>query len=46
MFSPPQPYPSWIIDDSTGFWTAPTPQPDDVNKYEWNESTKSWIQIG
>ena len=46
MFSPPQPYPSWIIDDSTGFWTAPTPQPDDVNKYDWNESTKSWIQIG
>ena len=46
MFSPPQPYPSWIIDDSTGFWKAPIAQPDDVNKYEWNESLKSWIQIG
>ena len=46
MFSPPQPYPSWIIDDSSGFWKAPTDVPDDVNKYEWNESLKSWIQIG
>ena len=46
MFSPPQPYPSWTIDDTTGFWKAPTAQPDDVNKYEWNETLKSWVQIG
>ena len=45
-FYKPQPYASWIIDDSTGFWKAPTDVPDDVNKYDWNESTKSWIQIG
>ena len=46
MFSPPQPYPSWIIDDATGFWKAPTDVPDDGDKYDWNESTKSWVKIG
>ena len=45
MFSPPQPYPSWTIDDATGFWKAPTAQPDDGNKYDWNESTKSWTKL-
>ena len=45
MFSPPQPYPSWTIDDTTGFWKAPTAQPDDGNKYGWNESTKSWTKL-
>ena len=45
MFSPPQPYPSWTIDDATGFWKAPVAYPSDGNKYDWNESTKSWTKL-
>lgn len=44
-FYPPQPYSSWIIDESTGWWKAPTPIPDDDNKYEWDETSKSWNKI-
>tara|TARA_B100000614_G_scaffold258524_1_gene281049 strand:- start:15 stop:386 length:372 start_codon:yes stop_codon:yes gene_type:complete len=44
-FYPPQPYSSWIIDESTGWWKAPTPIPDDGNKYEWDETSKSWNKI-
>ena len=45
MFSPPQPYPSWTIDDATGFWKAPVAYPSDGDKYDWNESTKSWVKV-
>ena len=44
-FYPPQPYSSWIIDESTGWWKAPTPIPDDGNKYEWDETSKSWKKL-
>ena len=41
-FIPPQPYPSWILDDYTGLWNAPVPYPDDGKYYEWDEQTQSW----
>ena len=44
-FYPPQPYSSWIIDESTGWWKAPTSIPDDGNKYEWDETSKSWKKL-
>ena len=44
-FYPPQPYSSWIIDESTGWWKAPTSIPDDGNKYEWYETSKSWKKL-
>ena len=37
-----QPYPSWILNDSTCIWDPPTPYPDDGKDYEWNEETKAW----
>lgn len=41
-FIPPQPYPSWALDDSTCLWSAPTPMPTEGGPYIWNESTLSW----
>jgi len=41
-FYAPQPYPSWILNDTSCLWEAPTPIPDDGQRYEWNESTTSW----
>lgn len=43
-FIPPQPFASWLLDNETCLWTAPTPCPDD-GKYEWNEETISWDAV-
>ena len=41
IFVAPAPYPSWSLDDNSD-WQAPTPMPEDDNKYSWNEDTQSW----
>ena len=44
-FYQPQPYPSWILNEETCMWHSPTPLPNDENpdnRYNWNESTKTW----
>jgi len=40
----PQPYPSWLLDDDTCQWNAPTPMPDDGKWYDWDESTTNWVE--
>jgi hypothetical protein len=42
MFISPQPFASWILNETTGQWEAPIPRPDDENLYVWNEETQSW----
>ena len=44
-FIPPQPYPSWTLNETTCQCEAPVAYPDDGKKYRWNESTKSWDEI-
>jgi hypothetical protein len=44
-FYPPQPYPSWIKDEETYLWGAPTPMPEDGKLYEWNEEDLEWVEI-
>jgi hypothetical protein len=44
-FIPPKPYPSWILNEDTCLWDAPTPMPEDVNKYTWNEEITNWDLI-
>ena len=41
-FIPPQPYPSWTLDEATCLWAAPTAYPDDGLQYKWNEDTLAW----
>ena len=41
-FIPPKDFPSWILNEDSCLWEAPTPIPDDGNEYEWNEETTSW----
>lgn len=44
-FIPPKPYASWILDETTCLWNAPTPMPTDTTKtYAWNEETLTWIE--
>ena len=35
-FIPPQPYPSWILDENTCYWEAPLPYPDKVGESPWD----------
>jgi hypothetical protein len=42
VFYAPKPYPSWILNNTTWLWEAPTPYPTDDKRYTWNEATTSW----
>lgn len=42
-FIPPQPYPSWTLNDESCTWEAPTQPPQDGNFYVWDESSKLWV---
>lgn len=44
-FIPPQPYPSWTLNETTCLWDAPVAYPDDGKKYTWNEETTSWDEV-
>jgi hypothetical protein len=43
-FIPPQPYPSWALDDDAN-WQPPVPMPTDGERYSWNESTQTWDAV-
>jgi hypothetical protein len=44
-FIPPKPFPSWVLDESSCLWNAPTPMPNDNKRYAWDESTTSWVEV-
>jgi len=44
-FIPPQPFPSWLLDETTCRWRAPVAYPADGGDYMWNEATVSWDLI-
>lgn len=41
-FIPPQPFPSWTLDEATCLWEAPVPMPNDGKVYVWDEESGSW----
>ena len=42
-FIPPQPFPSWGLNEETCRWDAPTTFPSDGQRYTWDEATTSWV---
>ena len=44
-FIAPKPYNSWVLNEDTCRWESPIPYPQDNNRYNWNEQTKSWDLI-
>ena len=44
-FIPPKPYVSWLLDEETCLWNAPTPMPTDGKMYTWDEATTSWVEF-
>ena len=42
-FIPPQPFPSWTLNEDSCLWDAPVPMPTDGQQYSWDEASLSWI---
>lgn len=45
VFIPPQPYPSWSLNEDTVEWEAPTPCPNDGIERKWDEAAQEWKLI-
>lgn len=43
-FIPPKPFASWLLNEDTCQWEAPTPMPTDGKLYGWDEATTSWVE--
>jgi hypothetical protein len=42
-FIPQKPFDSWILNEETANWEAPTPRPE--GNFRWNEETLSWLEF-
>lgn len=45
VFYAPQPYASWVLNQTTWTWEAPTPYPTDGKAYVWDEPTVAWKEV-
>jgi len=44
-FIPPKPFNSWLLDEDSCLWEAPTPCPTDGLIYQWVEDDLNWQAI-
>lgn len=44
-FYAPKPYASWVLNNDSCIWEAPTAMPDDDNTYRWDEETTAWVEV-
>jgi hypothetical protein len=44
-FIPRKPFDSWVLNETTCNWDAPTPYPTDGKIYSWDESSLTWIVV-
>ena len=44
-FIAPQPCASWVLDEATCRWQAPTPYPSEGGPWTWDEETLSWVAV-
>lgn len=44
-FIPPQPFPSWALNEDSCLWDAPVPMPEDDKMYQWNEESMTWLEV-
>jgi len=50
-FVPPQPFASWLLNETTAQWEAPVAMPEDAGTgeppkmYSWDEATTSWVEV-
>lgn len=44
-FIPPQPFPSWSLNEQTCLYQPPIPYPSDEKPYQWDEELGDWVEI-
>lgn len=44
-FIPPQPFPSWLLNEETCLWDAPVPLPTEGGPYRWDEDQQNWVEV-
>jgi hypothetical protein len=44
-FIAPQPFPSWVLNETTCSWEAPIPYPSDGGTYVWDEDEGDWVEV-
>jgi len=44
-FIPPQPFPSWTLNESSCLWESPVPYPSDDKMYSWDEDSQAWVEV-
>ena len=45
-FIPPKPFASWLLNETTCQWGAPTPMPvEEGKRFTWDEPTTSWVEV-
>tara|TARA_R100001460_G_scaffold12423_1_gene28575 strand:+ start:1646 stop:2023 length:378 start_codon:yes stop_codon:yes gene_type:complete len=44
-FISPKPFSSWILNEDTCLWEPPVDYPNDGQRYNWNEISKTWHLI-
>ena len=48
-FIPPQPYPSWTLNEDTCLWDSPVAYPSEEssrgNSYVWDEDNQEWVEL-
>jgi hypothetical protein len=44
-FIPPKPFESWLLNEETCTWQAPTPMPTDGLRYVWVETDLNWQAV-
>jgi hypothetical protein len=45
VFYAPQPFASWVLNNTTWTWEAPVAMPTDGKQYRWDEATTSWVEV-
>ena len=45
VFVAPQPFASWVLNQTTWLWEAPVAMPTDGKVYAWNEATTAWDEV-
>lgn len=46
-FIPPQPFPSWVLNEDTCLWDCPVEVPEDSDTvdYRWDEASVAWVTV-
>ncbi|NCU71529.1 MAG: hypothetical protein EBY66_00700, partial [Candidatus Fonsibacter lacus] len=42
-FIPPQPFPSWLLNEDSCQWQPPVAMPEDGQMYQWIEDAQEWV---